>query len=620
MNNGETAPCPSDLVVVGGGLAGLAAAALVARAGRTVAVVEQAKYHGGRAVTHVQEGAHFNLGPHALYCRGHASRLFRELEVPFTGNFPNPGHSLLFLGDESYRLPAGLGTLIGSRLLTVREKVRFVRILTTLPRLDARRLDGVPLGDWIERTAGSGNAAAFLGARSSEHVHRRLGSPVGGSGDRSVAEPLEGNVWYIDGGWQTLVDGLCARAIEHGASVRTGARVQAVVGDENGVSVHLSGGDVLRGRAAVLAVAPRTACELLDLPADAPLCRWASNSVPVKAACLDVVLDRLPRPGHRFALGLDRPFYFSVHSAAAKLAPEGTVVLHVMKYLGEGGATPVESLEWEIEGVLDQIQPGWRSCTITRRFLPGMTVAHSLPRADEGGLSGRPAVPFGEQPNVFLAGDWVGPEGMLADAVRRQCSKPPPSACLPRWRIPPSIAEGAWRMSRADAIFEEHRPALARLAYRMLGSLADADDVLQDAYLRWTRRQSSRGGVAAGVPLLDRDTPVHRSAPAGRGSEADVRGSVASRAGCRARGRRPRTAGSTPPRRCRWRCCWSSRACLRSSGRRICCDGSSTSSTRDQHRSWARRSRTAGSSSAAPSSGFTTPPAVRPRSRRRPSA
>jgi RNA polymerase sigma-70 factor, ECF subfamily len=40
-------------------------------------------------------------------------------------------------------------------------------------------------------------------------------------------------------------------------------------------------------------------------------------------------------------------------------------------------------------------------------------------------------------------------------------------------------------MSRADETFEEHRPALTRLAYRMLGSLSDADDVLQEAYLRW---------------------------------------------------------------------------------------------------------------------------------------
>lgn len=46
-------------------------------------------------------------------------------------------------------------------------------------------------------------------------------------------------------------------------------------------------------------------------------------------------------------------------------------------------------------------------------------------------------------------------------------------------------------MSDADRTFEEHRPLLARLAYRMLGSLADADDVLQEAYLRWSRADRS---------------------------------------------------------------------------------------------------------------------------------
>src|SRR5262249_18747215 len=38
-----------------------------------------------------------------------------------------------------------------------------------------------------------------------------------------------------------------------------------------------------------------------------------------------------------------------------------------------------------------------------------------------------------------------------------------------------------------DAVrsFEIHRRALTGLAYRMLGSRADAEDVVQDAYLRW---------------------------------------------------------------------------------------------------------------------------------------
>jgi len=41
--------------------------------------------------------------------------------------------------------------------------------------------------------------------------------------------------------------------------------------------------------------------------------------------------------------------------------------------------------------------------------------------------------------------------------------------------------------ARADAAgsFEPHRPRLTRLAYRMLGSVADAEDVVQDAFLRW---------------------------------------------------------------------------------------------------------------------------------------
>jgi RNA polymerase sigma-70 factor (ECF subfamily) len=39
----------------------------------------------------------------------------------------------------------------------------------------------------------------------------------------------------------------------------------------------------------------------------------------------------------------------------------------------------------------------------------------------------------------------------------------------------------------AASVIEEHRPMLFGLAYRMLGSVHDADDVLQEAYLRWSR-------------------------------------------------------------------------------------------------------------------------------------
>jgi RNA polymerase sigma-70 factor, ECF subfamily len=45
---------------------------------------------------------------------------------------------------------------------------------------------------------------------------------------------------------------------------------------------------------------------------------------------------------------------------------------------------------------------------------------------------------------------------------------------------------------RADEAFVELRPLLFSIAYRMLGSVAEAEDVVQDAFLRW-HRASERG-------------------------------------------------------------------------------------------------------------------------------
>ena len=39
------------------------------------------------------------------------------------------------------------------------------------------------------------------------------------------------------------------------------------------------------------------------------------------------------------------------------------------------------------------------------------------------------------------------------------------------------------------AVFEAQRPRLRRLAYRMLGSVSEAEDVVQDAWLRWNRAE-----------------------------------------------------------------------------------------------------------------------------------
>jgi CRP-like cAMP-binding protein len=56
--------------------------------------------------------------------------------------------------------------------------------------------------------------------------------------------------------------------------------------------------------------------------------------------------------------------------------------------------------------------PGWRPLEKRRQVLRGMTVTNAVVRWDRP----RPGVVLADAPGLFIAGDWVGEEGMLSDA------------------------------------------------------------------------------------------------------------------------------------------------------------------------------------------------------------
>ena len=58
------------------------------------------------------------------------------------------------------------------------------------------------------------------------------------------------------------------------------------------------------------------------------------------------------------------------------------------------------------------------------------------------------------------------------------------------------------RDEAATALFVAHRPRLVRLAYRMLASMTDAEDMVQEAWLRWQR--AYRGEVRDPAAYLSR--------------------------------------------------------------------------------------------------------------------
>ena len=64
--------------------------------------------------------------------------------------------------------------------------------------------------------------------------------------------------------------------------------------------------------------------------------------------------------------------------------------------------------------------------------------------------------------------------------------------------------DGTVTIDAATEVFEEHRPVLMGVAYRMLGRVSDAEDVVQEAWLRWSR--ADRDAVRAPRGYLVRVT------------------------------------------------------------------------------------------------------------------
>jgi phytoene dehydrogenase-like protein len=138
--------------------------------------------------------------------------------------------------------------------------------------------------------------------------------------------------------------------------------------------------------------------------------------VPARIACLDVALRRLPVPDRPVVQDLDSPRFMSAQSVYSRVAPEGGALVISFKQLDPRHPGDPREDERDLEDLLDAAQPGWRDVLLRRQYLPRIEAAGTLPLAKEGGFAGRPDCRVPGIVDLYLAGDWVGPEGFLVDA------------------------------------------------------------------------------------------------------------------------------------------------------------------------------------------------------------
>jgi phytoene dehydrogenase-like protein len=295
-----------DAIVVGGGHNGLVAAAYLARAGRSVLVLERLPRPGGAAVSaRPWPGVDARLSRYAylvsLLPRAIAAELRLEVELrrravaSYTPR-PDGGGLLVRAGEAPHAAWAEFQALTARVAAAVFPTL--TRALPTRAELRVAVADGAAWEALFERPL-----ADTLAERFPDEVERGVVLTDGLIG--TFAEPGEPSLrqnrcflyhvigngtghWDVPvGGMGALTDALAATAARAGAQLRCGVEVTGIATDGRGAEVRWGGGRAT-ARHVLANVAPAVLARLLGEPAPAP----APEGAQLK---LNLLLARLPR-------------------------------------------------------------------------------------------------------------------------------------------------------------------------------------------------------------------------------------------------------------------------------------------------------------------------------------
>ena len=267
----------SRIVVIGGGIAGLASAGLLARDGHEVTLVEQAAALGGRAGVWRSKGFTFDTGPSWMLMREPYEHAFRMLGSSLDDEVDvvrlDPAYTVLFEGEpEALEISGDLATTIervetiepgaGARLRAYLDSAGETAALATGGLLSNRfdslgAFAGLDLGrrfPTLARLLVESLESRIARSFRDRRLRQVLGYPAVFLGTEPRSAPsmyhlmshfdLVEGVWYPQGGFTRIVDALARLASDAGATLRTDARVRRILVDSGAArGVELASGE-----------------------------------------------------------------------------------------------------------------------------------------------------------------------------------------------------------------------------------------------------------------------------------------------------------------------------------------------------------------------------------------
>jgi phytoene dehydrogenase-like protein len=417
-----------DVVVIGAGMAGLAAAAQVAAAGKDVCVLEASDDVGGRVRTDHVEGFLLDRGFQVLptaYPEARRRLDFAALDLKLF----HPGSMIRTRGrwvvlSDPRRRPQDLGAALRARLVGPRDGVRMSRLLGRIERATPESFFAVPQTTTAE-------------ALRAEGLSRRLVDTFLGPFLRGIyLEPdlvtASGMLYWVMRSFSAGPAAVPARGMGAipaqlasrlpSGSIRLSARVARIEAAGETWIAGLDAGEPVRGRALIVATDQSAAAELLHhgLPGLSPAASRAWNGV----TCLYFAATQAPLAGPWLMLAADRDGPVNnaavMSEAAPKYAPPGSSLISasVIGVPAEGDDELAAAVRTQLAGWFGRVVDDWRLMRVYR-------IPHAFPFFGPGeasvlgaGAAGRAAQ---RAPGLCVCGDHTdvpGLNGALASGGR----------------------------------------------------------------------------------------------------------------------------------------------------------------------------------------------------------
>lgn len=428
-----------DVLIAGGGLAGLAAACELADAGLRVLLIEKRPVLGGRAYSHrdprsgveVDNGQHVFLGSCTEYIRflkrvGAWQRAYLQprLRVPVIDKVW--GRSLL----ASSRLPPPLHllpSLLRFRSLSPAEKAWAAYALAHVRSVDRRAggLDDITFEEWLRERRQTRNAIAglwnlIIQPTLNEHISRVSADLALMVFQEGFLKSREGaNVGWARVGLSSFLPEAARRYVEErGGEVRAGLGLDAVEVEGGAVTRALAGGGELVADHYVLAVPHGKLLSLL--PAAARTDPFFERTGRIGGSPIVNVHLWYDRPvwGEAFAAFLNTPVQWVFNKSKLwGLEGDGQYLDISLSGAHEFADIPGPELIELFKKEIQSLFPPARGAEVERALVVKEREATFAPRPGIARLRPAQRTPLA---NLYLAGDWTdtGWPATMESAVR----------------------------------------------------------------------------------------------------------------------------------------------------------------------------------------------------------